>query len=142
MQTESSNSCRAAEQAHLAILLVDDSETMRELMEQKIANLLDDDMALLVEHASSGEQAIDLARERAYDLIILDVEMPGMGGLEACRRLSGITSARLVILSSLTGGQDHEAGRAAGCRNYLGKPPNEVDLRVILRLVQIGKSAQ
>ena len=128
--------------AHLCVLLVDDSDTMRQLVEGKVAEVSDGTYPLLVDHARSGEEALELARERHYDLIILDVEMPGMGGLEACRHLRDITPARLVILSSRIAAEDHQAGREAGCRNYLGKPPNEVDLRVILRLVQIAKTTQ
>lgn len=124
----------------LAILVVDDSDSIRQLMVEKLRDLTDTtDITTSVETASSGEQAIEKAELRTYDLILMDVEMPGMGGLSACRRLKEVGAPRVAMLSSLDSGEAHHAGREAGCDNYLTKPPNDADLKVLLRLVSLRK---
>ena len=124
----------------LAILVVDDSDSIRQLMVEKLQNLTDNsDITAFVETASSGEQAIEKAQSHTYDLVLMDVEMPGMGGLSACRRLKDAGVPRVAMLSSLNSGEAHHAGHEAGCDNYLTKPPNDADLKVLLRLVSLRK---
>lgn len=126
----------------MRILITDDSAAMRCSIRNKLGELGDDSTPLVIDEAETGEQALRLASRTSYDVIFLDVEMPGINGLETCRRIKEITAARVVILSSLNSGGDHSAGRQAGCDNYLTKPPNDSDLKVILRLVSIRKLTQ
>lgn len=126
----------------MRILITDDSTAIRHTIREKLAELTDDDSSLVIHEAETGEQALRLARSHTYDVIFLDVEMPGLDGLETCRRIKEFSDARVVMLSSLDSGTDHSAGRDAGCDNYLVKPPNDSDLRVILRLVSIRKLTQ
>lgn len=126
----------------MRILITDDSAAMRCVIRDKLGALGDDSTPLVIDEAETGEQALRLVGARSYDVVFLDVEMPGINGLETCRRIKEISSARVVILSSLNSGSDHHAGRDAGCDNYLTKPPNDSDLKVILRLVSIRKLTQ
>jgi CheY-like chemotaxis protein len=99
------------------ILLVDDSSTML-LIEQRLLK----DTAYDLVTAQSGEESLEKARLERPDLILMDVVMPGMGGLEACARLREREPTRdipiLVVTSQL------EADR-------LGAPPPEVTEVVI-----------
>jgi CheY-like chemotaxis protein len=125
----------------LNILVVDDSNTIRDLLAAKLRELAVDTYQMDIDQAMSGEEAVLRARQKSYDLIFLDVEMPGMGGLEACRQLKTLCAARIAMLSGMKSAEAHEAGRAAGCDNYLTKPPHDADLRSVLRLVSLRKLA-
>ncbi|HEX8080001.1 MAG TPA: response regulator [Jatrophihabitans sp.] len=75
--------------------------------------------------ASSGQQALDQADELVPDLVISDVSMPGLSGLDVCRALKSQprTAATVVLLiSALSTEQDREAGLQAGADDYLTKP--------------------
>jgi len=75
--------------------------------------------------ASSGQQALDQADELVPDLVISDVSMPGLSGLDVCRTLKSQprTAATVVLLiSALSTEQDREAGLRAGADDYLTKP--------------------
>ncbi|MDX1805004.1 MAG: response regulator [Alcanivorax sp.] len=126
----------------LGILVVDDSNAVRSLITAKLHELSEDTYDLDVRQAADGEQALLETEKHTFDLILLDVEMPGMGGLEACRMLrQRHCPARIAMLSSMTSAEAHLAGRQAGCDNYLVKPPHDSDLRSILRLVSLRKQA-
>lgn len=75
--------------------------------------------------ASSGQQALEQAGELVPDLVISDVSMPGLSGLDVCRALKSHpqTAATVVLLiSALSTEQDREAGLQAGADDYLTKP--------------------
>lgn len=124
----------------LNILVVDDSTAIRNLITAKLHELAADSYDLDITQATDGSQALACAEIRPFDLIFLDVEMPVMGGLEACSALRQKGSpARIAMLSSMTSAEAHLAGRQAGCDNYLVKPPHDGDLRSILRLASLRK---
>jgi CheY-like chemotaxis protein len=133
------DSARQGDADILHILVVDDSSAIRELLAAKLRDLAVDSFRVDIDLAESGEEAVARARQKAYDLIFLDVEMPGMGGLEACRHLKAQGQARIAMLSGMKSAEAHDAGRAAGCDNYLTKPPHDADIRSILRLVSLRK---
>ena len=96
--------------------------------EHNIRNILDFSLhaeGFLVISALNGEDAFKLAVESSPDLIILDVMMPGQGGVETCRalkadpRTSGIP---VILLTALAGRDDRDAGREAGSDAYITKP--------------------
>ena len=96
--------------------------------EHNIRNILDFSLhaeGFLVISALNGEDAFKLAVESSPDLIILDVMMPGQGGVETCRalkadvRTSGIP---VILLTALAGREDRDAGREAGSDAYITKP--------------------
>ncbi|MED5237969.1 MAG: response regulator [Pseudomonadota bacterium] len=124
----------------LAILVVDDSNAVRSLIIAKLYELAEDSFDIEVFQAADGHEALSCADKVELDLIFLDVEMPGMGGLEACQALRemGVT-ARIAMLSSITSAESHMAGHKAGCNNYLVKPPHDGDLRSVMRLTSLMK---
>jgi DNA-binding response OmpR family regulator len=75
--------------------------------------------------ASSGQQALDQAGELIPDLVISDVSMPGLSGLDVCRALKSeprTASTVVLLISALSTDQDREAGLQAGADDYLTKP--------------------
>ena len=113
------------------ILIVDDVATNRIVMKVKLSAARYD-----VVPASSGAQAIEIARAGGVDIIIMDMMMPGMTGAEACERLRAdpMTSTIPVIL--VTASDDVDAriqGLSAGADDFLSKPVDEVALLARVR---------
>ena len=82
--------------------------------------------------ATSGEQAIELCLKSPPDLILLDVVMPGIDGLETCRRLKQLEATRDIPIIFVTGGQhaeDENLCWEAGCVDFVSKPINALTLR-------------
>jgi twitching motility two-component system response regulator PilG len=123
----------------IRVLVVDDSLAVRQYMKTKLASL-SSDFDLDVDLADSGEDALQKVAVTAYDLVFLDVVMPGMSGHDVCRRIKQIRKTRVAMLSSLKSQQDHESGHIAGCDNYLTKPPEDADLQAVLRIVSLRKT--
>lgn len=123
----------------LRVLVVDDSQSARQLVMMKLMDQADTSLPLDVHVAADGASAIAMAQTHTYDVVFLDVMMPDMDGYEVCRRLKAIRPVRVAMLSGMTAATDYAAGRAAGCDNYLVKPPRDTDLRTILRLTSLRK---
>jgi two-component system KDP operon response regulator KdpE len=76
-----------------------------------------------VYEARDGEQAVRLAREHPTDLVLLDINMPGMGGLEACRRIrAAIPSIGIIMITVRDAEDDIIRALEAGADDYLTKP--------------------
>lgn len=92
--------------------------------------------------AENGQEAVDIARHQAFDLIIMDVNMPVMDGLTATRliREEGVNAETpIVVLSASARNEDHEAGMAAGADAYLNKP---IDFRSLASLMAQAKGGR
>ena len=77
----------------------------------------------LVDEARDGEQAVRLAREGPGDLVLLDINMPGMGGLEACRRIrAAIPPIGIIMITVREAEEDIIQALGAGADDYLTKP--------------------
>lgn len=110
------------ETAH--ILIVDDDPGIR-----TVVRLLLEARGYTVEEAASGYEAIDmLSRELKPDLIILDIMMPGMSGVEACTSLRELTNAPVLFLTAKTQEQDKLRAYANGGDDFLGKPFSQAEL--------------
>ncbi|HSJ23480.1 MAG TPA: response regulator [Longimicrobiales bacterium] len=82
-------------------------------------------------HAGDGEAGLRLARERLPDLVLLDLTIPGIDGLDVCRLLkadSTTSGIHVVVLSSRERSRWEDAAREAGADEYLEKPVNAVDV--------------
>ena len=102
------------------VLIVDDDAAVRMVLQ-----LAFERTAYVVSAAEDGESALALVREARPDLILLDVGMPGIDGLEVCRRLKADPATRdvkVVLLTARVQDRDRELGLAAGADGYLTKP--------------------
>jgi two-component system OmpR family response regulator len=117
------------------VLLVDDDPHLREVARYALAQA-----GFRVEEAADGRAALAAARARAPDLIVLDVRMPELDGLEVCRELRKTSRVPIVFLSSADDELDRVLGLELGGDDYLGKPfsPRELVARVkaVLRRLQ------
>jgi CheY-like chemotaxis protein len=112
------------------ILLVDDSPTVL-LMERIL--LRDTPYTLL--SASNGEEALKLALTERPDIILMDVMMPGLNGLEVCRRLRAEEATRttpIILVTTRSSLEALEQGYASGCNDYIVKPFEGMELRLKL----------
>lgn len=113
------------------ILLVDDSNTVL-TMERML--LSEEPYELLV--ARDGEEAVERALTERPDLILMDVVMPKMDGLEACRRLRQHETTRdipIIMVTTRGEAESIEAGYASGCTDYVTKPIDGLELVTKLR---------
>ncbi|WP_456047877.1 response regulator transcription factor [Actinomadura harenae] len=109
------------------VLVVDDDPTVAEVVARYLLRDGHD-----VECVADGRQALRRARENPPDLVVLDLMLPGMDGLEVCRRLRETTAVPVVMLTALGAEADRLVGLSMGADDYVTKPfsPRELALRV------------
>ncbi len=113
------------------ILLVDDNKVNRKLL----AAVLEAD-GYRVEEAGSGREAVEGVRLLSYDLVLMDVQMPDMDGVEATAAIRSLGGRRadvpIVAISGDIGDDIAERCRAAGMNDHLGKPVNPETLQRVV----------
>lgn len=99
------------------ILLIDDEPQIRRVLRASLgsqgARILD---------AQSGEDALEILRQQTVDVVILDLNMPGMGGLEACRAMRAGWDVPIVVVSVRDAERDKIEALDAGADDYITKP--------------------
>jgi PAS domain S-box-containing protein len=108
------------------VLIADDNRINQELATE-LLRLVD----LQVEVADNGRIAVDMARRGGYDLILMDMQMPEMDGLEATRLIRTVPeldSTPIVAMTASAFGADRDACLAAGMNDHIGKPVNPATL--------------
>jgi len=89
-----------------------------------------------VDTAPNGEEGLQHLEAQRPDLVILDVMMPGIDGLEACRRIKSNPETRqipVVLFTALSRTDDVESGRAAGANRFINKPFSLIGLGAVIR---------
>lgn len=93
-----------------------------------------------VAHASTGEDALELARERPPNMVLLDISLPGIDGIEVCKRLRATSGVAIMMVTARDSEIDRVVSLEIGADDYLTKPfsPREMVARVkaILRRVE------
>jgi two-component system response regulator MprA len=117
----------------VAILVVDDDAGLRKALRRVLVS-----HGFEVELAIDGEDALSRLRARSFDLLVLDVMMPGRDGIEVCERLrSGGDQLPVLMLTARDAVRDRVAGLEAGADDYLVKPFANAELvarvRALLR---------
>jgi two-component system, response regulator PdtaR len=93
-----------------------------------LRELLEEEGYTVVGETGRGDEAIELAREHVPDLVILDVNMPGLDGVSAARHIAGERLAAVLILTAFSQRDLVEQARDAGALAYLVKPFQKSDL--------------
>jgi two-component system, cell cycle response regulator DivK len=122
------------------ILIVEDDEKSRRLMADVLCH-----QGYAVEQVSTAEAGLNVMRERHPDLVLMDIQLPGMSGLEALRLLrdeQAIKSTKVLAVTASVMGNDRDKVRSAG---FDGFEPKPIDLKAFLatiaRLLAVPSSA-
>lgn len=109
------------------ILIVDDEERIRRLLKMYLER-----ENYIIEEAENGEDALSMALEKDYDLILLDLMLPGMSGEDVCERLREVKATPVIMLTAKGEEANRVQGFEVGTDDYIVKPfsPREVVLRV------------
>src|SRR5215469_8948673 len=121
----------------IRILLADDHALLRE----GVATLLsaEPDLELIAE-ASNGEEAVEKFRIHRPDIALMDLQMPGLSGIDAIARIRGeFPDARIIVLTTYSGDSQVIGALRAGARAYLLKANVHRDLPEIIRAVHAGQ---
>lgn len=120
---------RSLSSASLRILLAEDEEVLRTAL-QGLLRL----MGHTTDVARNGREALEAAKRQTYDVVLLDVQMPVMGGFETAARLrSDLSSAQMPRIVGLSGEpQEERVYEAAGMDAFLNKPVRLSDLAGVL----------
>jgi DNA-binding response OmpR family regulator len=117
---------------NIQVLVVDDEKMIRSLLKMSLQR-----MGYDVVTAEAGPEALALFEERHFDLVLLDILMPGMDGFALCAELRSISDVPIVMLTALNRPDDIVRGLEAGADNYITKPFTfkevEARIRAILR---------
>ncbi len=114
-----------------SILVVDDEPPFRRVLQTSLTA-----RGFSVEEAGNAEQALAAIRQRSFDLMLLDVNMPGMGGIEACRRIRALMPHLGIVMVTVRDAE-HDMVQAleAGADDYVTKPFRFGELVARLRAV-------
>ena len=115
------------------ILVADDSMTILAMVTSRLERAGYDVLT-----ATRGDEALRLVQENKPRLVLLDVEMPGLDGVEVARRIradEAIAGTFIVLLTSLSEESDVATGMAAGANAYLTKPFSPQDLQTQVELL-------
>ena len=107
------------------ILVVDDEAEIRNLLEIYLSN-----EGYEVIKASNGEEAIEIVNSKYIKLIVLDVMMPKMDGIETCKRIREKMNIPILMLSAKSEDMDKIQGIMTGADDYITKPFNPLELTV------------
>ena len=112
----------------MKILVVDDEQTLVKGIKFNLEN-----EGYEVECAYDGAAAVELAREGKLDLIILDLMMPEVDGLEACMRIREFSNVPVIMLTAKSEDADKLMGFECGADDYITKPFNILELKARVR---------
>jgi DNA-binding NarL/FixJ family response regulator len=121
----------------LRVLLVDDHDLFR----TGLRNLLEDEGVLVVGEAGTGNEALRMVEELAPDVVVMDLNMPGMTGVEATRQIASVAPlARVLVLTISDQDADVMDAILAGACGYLLKDASIGDLMQGIRSASVGES--
>lgn len=110
------------------ILVVDDDRALAEMLGMVLQG-----EGFLTEHSADGESAVEKFREMRPDLVLLDLMLPGLDGIEVCERIRAESGVPIIMLTARTDTTDVVRGLEAGADDYVVKPFNPVELTARIR---------
>ena len=117
-------------EARMTVMVVDDNEDLREMLRYMVERL-----GYRVVEAENGREAVEIARHKCPDLILMDLSMPVMDGFAATRllrKMKEFCDVPIVAVSANRREQSQTEAFAAGCNEYLTKPVNFHQLHNLL----------
>jgi two-component system KDP operon response regulator KdpE len=125
-------------QPSVSVLVVDDESPLRKALRGSLSA-----SGFIVEEARSGEEAVNAVQQASFDVVLLDMNMPGMGGLEACKRIRDLRpNAGIVMVTVRDAEDDKVSALESGADDYVTKPFQLRELiarlRAVLRRTQLG----
>lgn len=123
-----------------AVLVVDDEEANR-----RLCHIVLEGEGIRCEEAANGLEALEILRQRAFDLVLLDIDMPGMRGTEVLGKLRAnppCANLKIIMLSGRASGDEMSGMMLAGADDYLTKPFSLVQLSARVRAALRLKHAQ
>ena len=125
-----------------SVLIVDDESTLRKALRSSLAA-----SGFAVEEARNGEEALGTIQQHSFDLVLLDVSMPGINGIEACRRIRGLAPRIGIVMVTVRDREDDKVrALEAGADDYITKPFRLRELiarlRAVLRRTRAQESAE
>lgn len=127
------NATEQSEVYHYTALVVDDSAAIRKQLEIELRHA-----NIAAEFAETGEEALEKSAQKQYDLVFLDVIMPGIDGYEVCRKMRSSKTMKktpIIMLSGKTSPLDEVQGVIAGASTYLTKPVQHEQFQQTLKRV-------
>ena len=112
----------------MKILVVDDEKLLVKGIKFNLEN-----EGYTVDACYDGESAVQLASSGDYSLIILDLMMPGLDGLEACQKIRGFSTVPIIMLTARSEDADKLLGFESGADDYVTKPFNILELKARIR---------
>src|SRR5438046_3318074 len=100
-----------------SILIVDDEPQIRRVLRSTLSS-----QGYVIMEAKTGEEAVEAVRKEKPDLVLLDVNMPGIGGIEACREIRRGSEAPIIMLTVRNAERDKVDLLDAGADDYIVKP--------------------
>ena len=124
------------------VLIVDDEVSLRKTLRTSLTA-----SGFAVQEALSGEEAVATVLHHPFDLVLLDINMPGVGGIEACRRIREVAPhAGIIMITVRDLDEDRVRGLEAGADDYVTKPFKLKELtarlRAVLRRINIQAAAE
>lgn len=121
----------------IKVLLVDDHNLIRVAVARLLSDFLD---IVVIGMAGSGEEALKLIKEKAPDVVLMDIKMPGIGGLEATRKcIRNDPDVKIIALTACMEEPFPTKVLQAGAKGYVGKNISIEELVNAIRIVHAGK---
>jgi two-component system, OmpR family, KDP operon response regulator KdpE len=114
--------------SHGRIVVVDDEPQIRRVMRTTLVA-----QGYEVADARSGEDALELLRAERYDLVLLDINLPGISGIETCREIRTTSDIAVIMMTVRNGQQDKVEALDAGADDYVTKPFGILEMLARLR---------
>lgn len=127
---------------HNSVLIVDDEAALRKALRTSLTA-----SGFAVEEARNGEEALESVRQKAFDLVLLDINMPGISGIEACRWIRGISPLAGIVMITVRDLEDDKVrALEAGADDYVTKPFKlrelTARLRAVLRRIRVQEASE
>jgi len=125
-----------------SVLVVDDEPALRKTLRTSLTA-----SGFTVEEARSGEEAVQSIQQQPFDLVLLDINMPGISGIDACRRIRGLyPQAGIVMITVRDLEEDKVRALEAGADDYITKPFKlrelTARLRAVLRRLRVHQAVE